>query len=167
MKAAGHVGLLALTDVPAAPFDELRRVFDDLHAGGGAACYPPGLGLKDAHASKPDATADMKRILDLNPKRLREAEALYAASDEQPGAAAGTTSGGGTDGGTDGSTDGSTDGGTHADARAAFGAVLRFWRASAEGIAPKLREATALAAGSAAILQDDHYDFRSVCLSLT
>ena len=141
LRAAGRVGLLELTGLPPMPFAELQAVFDDLHAAEGlSSWYPSGLTLKDAHATKPDATADMKRILDLNPKRLSEAETAllhYGATSQCSTASQAAV--------------------------VAFGAVVAFWRQCADAVAPRLRAAVAAAAGTDSILEDDHLD---VCSKL-
>ena len=130
LQAAGQVGLLELADLPAVPFAQLQSVFDNLHAGGTSSCYPPNLKVKDANAKKANESADQKRILDLNPKRLREAEDLLASIDSS------------------------------SDEAAAFRAVVAFWRSCLDDVIPALTRAVAKAAGSDAILEDDHYDFR-------
>ena len=111
IEAAGHVGLLQLTDVPVMPFGALQTMFDDLHTTGGSGgnCYPAGLALKDAHSLS--ETADEKRMVDLNPQRLGEAEAALAEN-KVPTAAS-----------------------------AAFRSVVDFWRQCEGTLAPKLRAA--------------------------
>jgi hypothetical protein len=139
MQAAGRIGLLEITGLPVVPLVELQAVFDDLHqtaTSGGAphGCYPNGLGLKDAYASSAASSGkdDMKRILDLNPRTLAEAEASLGL---WQGAAP---------------------------VASAFGAVVNFWREMADAVAPKLRRAVAAAASCDALLEDEHYDFRMV-----
>ena len=143
--AGAHGGVLEIIGLPASPFSDIECIFDDLH---GAtqdgrkidAAYPPGLVLKDAlkAGGSAAASADMKRVLDLNPDRISAAEAAFAslaaAAVDAPEPAA----------------------------RKAFGAVIRFWRACCDEVAPKLTAAVARAAGSADVKHDTHYDFRMV-----
>jgi hypothetical protein len=149
VRAAGRIGLLELTGLPPVPLAELQLTFDELHRNGGrapkgACCYPDGLSLKDAHASSASSAAsvkaDMKRILDLNPRTLAEAEALLRTREA------------------------SADGILEAlpGSVAAFQAVVEFWRAMADTVVPRLRRAVATAASNDALLQDEHLDFRMV-----
>ena len=169
MQKAGKIGLLEITDVPTVPLTALQATFDDLHSRSGqslAPFHPRSLKLKDAYAkekrgakndsgssakhsgssakdSGSSAKPDMKRILDLNPKTLAEAEAALQLENSCSGDACA--------------------GDACVDVPCAdFKAVVNFWRECADSVAPKLRSAVAIAAGSDAILSDTHFDFRMV-----
>ena len=182
IRAAGKHGLLQLTDLPTAPFANLQAVFDDLHAGHQTRpCYPPGFVLKEANASGVGGAvgADQKRILDLNPRRLEEAEdallrdawtwfqhgterSCTGTAPAPPAprhAALASTSRDGDD----------CSGSSRGDERIAnkvmhdaFNEVVVFWRAVSERVAPALRAAVARAASCDDVLADGHFDYRMV-----
>lgn len=130
-------GVLALSDLPAAPFEELRSTFDFLSSPAGKEtserlnrAYTKNLVYKDSFASgNGGATVDMKRVLDLSPERLDTIEAV------DPNILV---------------------------ARESFAGTLQFWERLSSTIVPNVLSAVAEASGSDDILRDAASNYRMV-----
>lgn len=133
-------GILIVTDLPPAPFSELRATFDFLSENEAVTdrlnrAYTKNQVYKDAFAhSKGGPTVDMKRVLDLSPERLLQIQANDPALAEEIYQQQGS-----------------------------FRDTMTYWDRLRNGVAPKLEDAVSRAIGRPGILeQDAAYNYRMV-----
>jgi len=132
--AANH-GVLVLTDLPAAPIESIKEVFNELKASKEIGnrlnkAYTKNLVYKDSFSEgQGGAYVDQKRVLDLSPERLAQIAHTEPSLAEI--------------------------------AQTELTTTMTFWQGCASVVMPKLLEATSAAVGSD-VAADAHCNFRMV-----